>query len=106
MMRSTLKKILGLIALVVMFSACSKDSEMFTPSNDSGFIEKRASDDGEVNGGIPGKPGNGSDSGETLPPDDSNVTDGDNGTVDGGNISDDDDDESDDDKSTRTTASN
>lgn len=94
-MSGKLKNILGMIALVLLFTACSKDSDMMCGSTDNTELNEKAATSEEVD--TDGKPID--DSSESLPPEDTgNDVDTD---ADHDGISDDDDDESDDDSSLR-----
>ncbi len=100
-MRFRIKNILGLIALVVMFTACSKDSELFTPCEMTTQTEDSEKKDSAKDENLCGKPTGDDNTGSGLPTDTTDPSNDDpiNGT-DG--ISDDDDDESDDDTASRS----
>ena len=85
-MTSKLKHILGLIALVLMFASCSKDSEMFTSPCDEEYVTTKSLSHDDP---APGE----SDSSGLASSDEDNGTDPDSGD----GISDDDDDDDDDD---------
>ncbi len=91
-----------MIVMVVMFTACSKDSELFTPSETFENIEKKESSKGKGDNSKP----NGGDTATDGLPADTSKPDGDAPINGGGGISDDDDDESDDDTASRTTSPN
>ena len=88
---SKLRYILGLIALVLMFASCSKDSELFTPSEERVLEKRSLSTEEETSGG--------SSSGLAATDDEDSGT----GDLDGDGISDDDDDEDDDDGAVNNT---
>ncbi len=86
---------------MVMFTACSKDSELFTPTEtciQGDNSEKKDSSKGED---VCGKPTGDENTGSGLPTDTTDPSN--NNPVNGGDgISDDDDDESDDDTASRS----
>ncbi|MBX7050721.1 MAG: hypothetical protein K1X54_01655 [Flavobacteriales bacterium] len=96
----SLRYILGIFALISLFTACTKDADLLAPASESQYFEEKKASDSE-DGDIPGKPGGGSDAEEGLASD-AGSTSGQTGDPDDSGISDDDDDESDDDSSTRS----
>ena len=96
----SLKYILGIFALLSLFTACTKDADLLAPASDAQYFEEKKASDSE-DGDIPGKPGNDDESEEGLASD-AGSTGGQSGDPVDNGISDDDDDESDDDSSTRS----
>jgi hypothetical protein len=91
-MEKMLKNILAIFALVLLLTACSKETELYTP--DGVKIERAASaDDVDNNEGDPGV-NSGSSSGDES--DDQNGINDDDDNEDDDEINDDDDDEDDD----------
>jgi hypothetical protein len=96
----SLKYILGFVALITLFTACTKDEELIAPAIEmQNNMEKKGTGKGE--NGKPVKPRSDSGDGQSLPSGNSG-TGGLPGDSDDSDISDDDDDESDDDTSTRS----